>query len=398
MKNSKSNILASLFNGMLISLIVFIGFAPFAGPVLAFALAFASMLMTLGVLKMKEGNLIGANYSPSALAKAQAKLFGMFQAGELRAIDPVTYKQFRRNSEIMIPSHKILRTREDRTLEAYFMVRTLRTLGTGRNYNSSGVTGNSGVLTPSFTTYNDKFSISMKQADDNVFSFDEMFANEIANVLKNFSTGNEANATTFLFNNRSQVNAAVSEGSFNATTFAFEINDSVNGNRAVQITDSAMSENLYGGMPMTIFCDTIAFNKFAFLSKQGMENAVNTSFQFEGKTFVRSLYLTAKAATLGYTKGAWCAVPDGTIAVLDWIPKQNREGVIKPPYTYSSFLNPIDDLTYALYYYYLAQDSTSVGGYTQDILTQYEFSQDLAFEAAPLSNAGETTIQLFALI
>lgn len=340
-----------------------------------------------------------ANYSPSALAKAQAKLFGMFQAGELRAIDPVTYKAFRRSSELMIPSHKLLRTREDRTLEAYYMIRTLRTLGTGRSHAPSGVTGNSGVLTPSFTTYNDKFSISMKQADNNVFAFDEMFANEVANVLKNFSTGNETNATNFLYNNRSQVNNAVSEiNVFNPVTFAAEIVEANVGNRAVQITQSVMNENLYGGMPLTIFCDTIAFNKFRFLSKQGESNATNTSFQFENTTFVNSLYLTAKAIAAGYTKGYWIAVPDGTIGVLDWIPKQNREGVEKAQWKWATFVNPLDGLDYAVFSVALAGDETAVGGYTQDLLTNYEFSLDLSFENAPLSTANETTIQAFALV
>lgn len=388
--------ISKLFSGFVTALVLFFAFAIVNVWFATFA-ALATLLIVLGVIPMPSG-MAGANYSPSALAKAQAKLFAMFQASELRAIDPVTYKAFRSNAEIMIPSHKVLRTRDDRTLEAYYKVRTLRALGTGRNYNSSGVTGNSGVLTPSFITYNDKFSISMKQGDNNVFAYDEMLANEIENVLKNFSTGNETNATNFLFNNRSQVNVAVSEGAFNGVTFAYEIIDANNGQRAMQITSSAMNENLYGGMPLVIFCDTISFNKFKFLSKQGNENAVNTSFQFEGSTFVNSLYLTAKAITLGYTKGFWCAVPESTIGVLDWIPKQNREGKNLPPYTYASFANPLDGLDYAVYSYYLAQDSTAVGGYTQDILTQYEFSLDLAFENAPLSTANETTIQAFALI
>lgn len=343
-------------------------------------------------------NMGFADYVPSNLAKAQAKLFGMFQAGELRAIDPVTYKQFRRNSEIMIPSHKLLRTREDRTLEAYYKVRTLRALGTGRAYNTSGVAGNSGVLTPSFITYNDKFSISLKQGDNNVFTEDEMMANELENVIKNFSEGNETNATNFLYNNRSAVNIATSEGTFNGVTNVFEIQESTVGTRAPQITTSAMNENRYGGMPLTIFCDTISYNKFRFLSKQGMENAVNTSFQFEGTTYVNSLFLTAKAVLLGYTKGFWIAVPDSTIAVLDWIPKQNRTGVEKAQWKYGTFSNPLDGLDYAVFSWFIAQDSTAVNGYTQDILTNFELSIDLAFENAPLSTAGETTIQAFGLI
>lgn len=389
--------LTNLVSGILFAFILSFVIANAIHPLIGLAFGIVILLMVFGVLPMPVG-MAGANYVPSALVKAQAKLTEIYQKSELREIDPTTYKAFRRSSEIMIPSHKILRTREDRSLEAYYKKRTKRSLGTGRVHNPSGVTGDSAALVPSFITYNDKFSVSMKQADNNVFAFDEMFANEIDNVIKNFSVGNETTATDFLFTNRSQVSVAAAEITFNAVTFAHEINESTVGNRAVQITDSAMAENLYGEMPTTIFCDSIAFNKFKFLAAQGATNATNTSFQFDGKSFVRSLYLTAKAATLGYTKGFWIAAVDGTYSVMDWIPKQNREGKVLAPYNYASFLNPIDGLDYAVFYTYVAQDSTAVGGYTQDILTNYEFSVDLAFENAPLTTANETTLQAFALV
>lgn len=392
MKNSKLNLL----NGITLAFIMLLGFAP-VSIIVGVSLFVFILLVTFGILPMPAG-VAGANYVPSALAKAQAKLLGMFQAGELRVADPVTYKAFLRNSTIMFPDAKVLRTREDRTVEAYYKLRTARSLGSARVHNPSGVTGDSGVITASYTTYTDKFSNSMKQADNNVFAFEEMFANEIENVVKNFSEGNEATATTYIHNNRSQVNAAVAEGTFNAVTYVFEINESTVGNRAIQITDSAMAENKYGGLSTTVFCDAISYNKFAFLSKQGAENATNTSFQFDGKTFVRSLGMTAKATALSYTKGYWVVAADGMFGVLDWIPKQNREGVVKPPYNYASFLNPMDGLNYAVFYTYTAQDSTSVGGYTQDILTNYEFSVDLAFEKAPLSTANEQVFQAFALV
>jgi hypothetical protein len=87
-----------------------------------------------------------ANYAPSALVKAQAKLLGMFQAGELRVADPVTYKAFLKNSNIMFPDAKILRTREDRALDAYYKLRASRSLGSARAHNPSGAVGDSGTL------------------------------------------------------------------------------------------------------------------------------------------------------------------------------------------------------------------------------------------------------------
>ena len=68
------------------------------------------------------------NYNPSNLAKAQAKLQGAFQAGELRFREPAVFKSLVRNASIMFPSYEGLRTREDRAVEAYFATRSARAL------------------------------------------------------------------------------------------------------------------------------------------------------------------------------------------------------------------------------------------------------------------------------
>ena len=78
----------------------------------------------------------------------------------------------------MIPSHKELRTRDYRTVDSYTFARSKRTLGTGRTFNHTGVHGDTLTLTPSFTTLTDKFAISLKQADNNVYARQEMFENE----------------------------------------------------------------------------------------------------------------------------------------------------------------------------------------------------------------------------
>src|ERR1035437_2049706 len=188
-------------NGVILSFLLLVAFS-IVSPMLGFALAFLGILFTFNIIP-SMGNVLGVNYVLTALAKAQPKLIEKFASTELREIDPVTYMALRRSSEIMFPSHKVLRTREDRAIEAAYLTRTVRALGTGRNYNPSGTTGVSAVLTPSFTTYNDVFSISMKQADNNVFAYEEMMAGLIENVLKNFSKGNETLAVNYIYNNRS---------------------------------------------------------------------------------------------------------------------------------------------------------------------------------------------------
>lgn len=385
-------------NGILFSFLLFV-LTFTINPALGITLGVLSLLAVLGVIPMPTG-ILAANYAATALAKAQPKLIAKFASTEMREIDPVTYKALRRSSEIMFPSHKEIRGREDRSIEAAYMTRTVRTLGTGRSSTPSGAAGVSAVLVPSFTTYNDVFSLSMKQAGNNVFTYEEMMQNQIENLLKNFSKGNETNAVNYIYNNRSQKNIGVADGTFNAANYVFEINDSLNGNKAILITGTNMVENLYGGMALTIFCDSIAYNKFALAAQQGAGNATNTSFQFNGKTYVHSIELTAKAIVLGYSKGFWIAAADGTFGILDWIPKENREGRSQNTAKWSMFSNPIDGLDYAVYTYGVPQDSTGTGGWTQDWLDNFEFSIDLAPEIAPtdIEGANETVLQAFALV
>ena len=341
-----------------------------------------------------------ANYTPSNLVKAQARLFGQFQNNELRYRFPATFLEFLRQTAIMVPNYEQLRTREDRTVETYYKTRTSRALGTGRSHNHTGSKGDTAVFTPAWTTYNDEFSISLKQGDNNVYTLEEMFANEIENAVINFVEGMETEAVDFIFNNRSGVNNDTSgEGSFNGVQDTYEITATTHGDRAVQITKSMMKHNKYSGN-LVIFCDTISFNKFEKDANQGGANSENLSFQFSGVRFVHSVELGALAAALAspYTAGFWIAVPEGSLCALPWIPKQNRLGVDTKEQMYGSIVNPIDGQTYAIHSYSEREDSSATNGYTQDELTQYEISCDFALDAAPLTTVNETVLQACALV
>lgn len=339
-----------------------------------------------------------ANYAASNLLTAQAKLFGLFQSGELRYTRPVTFMEFLKNSQIMFPSFAELKTRDDRAIEAYYKQRAARALGSARLHNHTGSHGDSGRLTPSFVTYADVFKSTLKLADKNVFSMDEILAGEVENVFANMAEGIESAATSHIFNNRSGVNASVADGTFNPNQDVFEIAVAKE-KRMAQIAQTAMGINKYAG-PYINFCDSIAWNKIMYYAQQGAGNNENLAFQFAGQTWVHSVDMYALAAALAvpYTDGFFISVPVGMLGVLPWIPKQNREGVKTQVNEYASILNPIDGLQYAVHSYQATLDGTNTGGFAQDVKTEYQVSIDLAFTLAPLSTASETPAQAFAIV
>ena len=242
--------------------------------------------------------------------------------------------------------------------------------------------------------------MSKKQADNSYYNIDEQLFQEMSNVIADFMEGYETVATAYLFNNRSGVNIATAEGTFDATDDVFEIAEAKE-SRAIQITTIAVDANKYP-KGMTIFCDSISFAKFQYQAAQGAQNSTNLSFQFNGVKFVHSVELGALASGLvsAYAKGFWIVVPDGTVTTLPWIPKQNRLGDDSdwPISSYSNILNPIDGEIYALHTYATAADDSANNGYTQDVVTQYEVSQDISFVKAPSSTATETPILAFGIV
>ena len=338
-----------------------------------------------------------ANYTNSDLVTAQAKLIGKFNDQELRYRDPLLFSEFLRVGQVSVPNFNVLRTREDRPTQAFFQNRTSRALGTARSHNHTGTKGDTTVFTPTYLERTDAFAISLKQGGNNLYSKEEMLANEIANVAINFAEGMETLASSHVFNNRSQVSAASSELAFDGVNFVNELTAANVEQRAIQITKSAMRENKYNGN-LVIVCDSVSYNKFNFYANQGNANSNNYSFQFGGVKFIESIEMNSLASGLGYSNGFWVAFEEGSIAALPWIPAENRQGIETSVNMYGTILNPIDNQTYAVHSYEQRGDESASNGMTQDVKTEYQVSIDVAFEHSPLSTANETPLQAFGLV
>lgn len=346
-----------------------------------------------------------ANFVAANLVKYQAKITQMFQSGELRFRDPAVYNFMRRSTEIMIPSHNEIKNAAKRTTgEVNYFNRSSRSLGTGGEvYNHTGTKGDSSVLVPSWTVYDDKFYYSLKQANGSVWSLDDEVMSEMINLNINFSEGLESAAATYLHNNRSGVNVATRQGTFNATNDVFEITeDDTNfkstGFRAVQIIKTTMDVNKWRGVPMSVVCDTVMFDKLEAIANQGSGNSANLSFQYSGVEFIKSVELDALAVALGYTTGYCIAVPMGSVATLDWIPTQNRQAIETKENKYGTIVHPSTGLTLATHEYQERADESSNNSENQDVKFEMQAFVYNSFNHSPLTTADETPLQAFAFV
>jgi len=66
-----------------------------------------------------------ANFTPSNLLKAQAILKAQFNEAEMRKRQSAVVGVAMKNNDVLIPSHQVLRTREDRAVSAYVLKRSL---------------------------------------------------------------------------------------------------------------------------------------------------------------------------------------------------------------------------------------------------------------------------------
>lgn len=341
-----------------------------------------------------------ANYASSLLVDGQAKLLAGFQSNELRFRDPVITKSLIGGASFMFPDASTLKTADDRAVKTYYQKRTARSLGSARVHEPSGANGDSNEMALTYASFTDKFSLSLKQGGNNLFKYEEQFMGQMQNVIANFAEGLETESVDFLFTNRTGVNNATVEGTFEATNDVFEITESTNGTRTAQIIKTVLDINKYSGVQLDVYCDTVMYNKLTYQLNQGSANVANLTFQFGNLTLIHVPELTALAIDLDatYSKGFALAVPMGTVGVLDWIPLQNRQGVVTQVNSYGTLINPVDSLLYATYTWEQRADGSSRGGQVQDVLTNFEFSIDLSYNKAPLSVANETTIYAFALV
>lgn len=348
-----------------------------------------------------------ANATTANLIKYQAKIIGSQNQAEFRVREPELFNYLRKGTEFMIPSHKEIKHSAKRTTgEVNFMARAARSLGNGgETHDHAGTRSDTGIVVPSWTAYDDKFVNYLKQANGSVFGAEDMMMQELINLNNNFSEGLEDAAATHIFTNRTQVNKSLVDTTWDATDNVYKITEDFTniqstGYRVLQIIQTGMRIAKYSNINFTVACDSVMWMKLENLMAQGNANAQNTSFQFGRFQFIHSVEMDALAAslTVAITKGFAIVIPEGTTAVLDWMPPQNMGGYQSGIQAYSTLRHPSTGLDLAFHEYWERVDGTSVNSQPQDEKNEYQAFSYISFNESPLSTTNETVYYAFGLV
>lgn len=335
-----------------------------------------------------------ANYAASVVATAQMMLNQDFQKAEMRSKPSAVFMTALKNRSFLMPDIKTLRLREDRPTKAYLLNRAERTAGSARSASHTGTVGDSTEVNIAYSVASDVFKTSMKRADNNLFTDAEIMKHEIQNALINIHDALETAGVTFLDTNKNQVSdppsGSLKRASFNATNDIYEIGAD-DENEFFNIIKSIFRQEKYAGSSFDIIADSLKYSKGEFLMAQNQANATNLGWQFSGLNVAESIEL----ADSDYTSGICFGVPSGMFGVLDWIPKQNREGhgdFMTYNGGFATITDPMTGLQLALHGYTARADTASANGNIQDETTEWELSLDYSYQVAPLTTANASPI------
>jgi hypothetical protein len=157
----------------------------------------------------------------------------------------------------------------------------------------------------------------------------------------------------------------------------------------------------YGGVDVLI--DPVLAPKAKHLAAQGGSNASNMAWQFDGMSLMSHVALGTTVGTDAFPNGGMAiALPANSFAYIPWIPSKYIDGHGDFD-SYNGGYSTINDeifgsaLTYALRGYTTRADGSSNQGTTDDLLTHWQLSIDVATQVADISTANETPIYEFGL-
>lgn len=336
-----------------------------------------------------------ADFTPSNLVKGQALFNQKYKSGEWRLPDTaalsVAYQ-----GEKATPRFAELRKREDRAVSGYFPIRKTKSAATGRTHNHTGTRGDSLEVPLTWNSEVDTFSISIKQNDNNIISWEENYASQMQNSVYNVLSALETRFITNLEADRTQYNVGGGSGTWDGTDYVYEITGTES-DYFYQNVRVVMNQNLHRGQLIAVG-DSLSGLQASRSISQGTGNATNLGWQFQNMTIVQSTNNILDGLTDTYN-GAALVFPMDLAGAVFWIPKQNRrplDPVQALSYNgawgsinvdiYDDKGNVAYTVPFAIHSYAERADASGNNGSEQDVVIQVEVSLDMAYISAPLSD------------
>lgn len=321
-----------------------------------------------------------ANFDTGNLLTAQTMLNAKYGGPEMRMKPFPAFALLSANSDLLLESAEVLRTREDRAIEAHTMARTKRNTTATRTHNHAGTLDDSQKITLAWTSKVDKTTISLKLLDKSVFDFNTVLANKFEQCCMNILEDKETEAITYLRANRATQQPTLKKAAFNDALDVVEVAAN-NQNQFYQILKSVAKQN-YFPVTLDVIADSNMYVNAEYQAAQGQANANNLAFQFQGMNIRESVEL----ADANYGDGCVMAMPSGSVGALNWIPSQNRAG--RGDYnTYVGGFGTFVFMGYqfAVHGYAQRADTSGTNGNTQDEILEFELSFDTSLNKAPLN-------------
>lgn len=285
---------------------------------------------------------------------------------------------FQQNTAALIPAAELeaAKTSHSRVTKIPVLNKIDFTIGNERACTPSATPITSAFVQPSYTTYTFSFDITPSYNADNYITQQREFTHKLMQGLKKFGETIDADALTFLDSNASQVNASPLFGGIvgDVVTVAGAEKDEF-----YKSIPSIFRRNDLSGDRVIDIANPEAQILYDFLQRQGAGNAVNTSYQISNFAPYRS---NSVDAGVGNTELHYL-VANGHIGTLQWIPVDYRVGRGEGDSVWTSIVDPVFGLTWAMRYVYECADLSAVSqGYNQltsAFVEKFEFSIDIAF-------------------
>lgn len=345
-----------------------------------------------------------ANYADGRWTAFQYKVSEMMLRPEFKHKPSPALMKYLKNTDFLIAAserERVLGVKQSdqSTVELNFINKQTAAIGSARAFNHTGSINDSTKASVTFATYARGFTYSIKGADRTIWELGEQVAKQLRAAAIDLHGDIETALMARMNTYKSQVVTSLTpkSGTWDATNHIFNVLNP-DANFWMQKAKGFMREQYYRGVNFDVIADEYLYQIGEQIVQQGQGNSTNLGWQAAGIMADVSQELTTDSGYLGMGY----IIPEGTIGILPWIPKLNRQGYGAPGSVgglYTTIPDPLGSgLTFAVHEYYAAADNQNAAGETQDINVHVEISVDLAPVEDAMSTANASPIYKFGLL